>query len=208
MQSLKLLVVADDPLARAGLATLLANHQYCDVVAQSSGVDLLEDAQDDDEFTANLDVIVWDLGWDFAGETPAWDVVDLPIVALVPVEGETAVFIPTPISILTRSSDADQIMAAAQAAARGLVTFDPAISFLSNTPTHQPDFTPIEELTPREIEVIQLIAEGMTNKAIAQQLHISSHTVKFHVNALMNKLSAQSRTAAVVRATRMGLISL
>ena len=69
-------------------------------------------------------------------------------------------------------------------------------------------FAPIEDLTPRETEVIQLIAEGMTNKAIAQQLDISAHTVKFHVNAIMNKLAAQSRTEAVVRATRMGLISL
>jgi DNA-binding NarL/FixJ family response regulator len=53
-----------------------------------------------------------------------------------------------------------------------------------------------------------LLAEGLANKAIAQQLDISEHTVKFHVNALMGKLGAQSRTAAVVRATRLGLILL
>jgi len=67
---------------------------------------------------------------------------------------------------------------------------------------------PIEDLTPRELEVLQHLAEGLTNKAIAQRLAVSEHTIKFHVNALMSKLGAQSRTEAVVLATRQGLITL
>jgi DNA-binding NarL/FixJ family response regulator len=66
----------------------------------------------------------------------------------------------------------------------------------------------IEDLTPREIEVLALVAEGLSNKAIASELTISTHTVKFHLNAIMSKLDVQSRTAAVVRATRLGLIAL
>jgi DNA-binding NarL/FixJ family response regulator len=66
----------------------------------------------------------------------------------------------------------------------------------------------VEELTPRETEVLQLLADGLTNKAIAQRLGISDHTVKFHVNAVLGKLGAQSRTEAVVRATRLGLLHL
>ena len=65
-----------------------------------------------------------------------------------------------------------------------------------------------EELTPRETEVLELMADGLTNKAIAQRLGISDHTVKFHVNAILGKLGAQSRTEAVVRATRLGLLFL
>jgi DNA-binding NarL/FixJ family response regulator len=71
------------------------------------------------------------------------------------------------------------------------------------------DFPPsplIEELTPRELEVLQLLVRGLSNKAIGFQLDISEHTVKFHVNAIMTKLSAQSRTEAAVRATQMGLV--
>jgi DNA-binding NarL/FixJ family response regulator len=64
------------------------------------------------------------------------------------------------------------------------------------------------ELSPRETEVLSLIAEGLANKAVAGRLDISEHTVKFHVNAILGKLGAQSRTEAVTRATRMGLISL
>ncbi len=52
------------------------------------------------------------------------------------------------------------------------------------------------------------MAEGLSNRAIGQELEISEHTVKFHVNAIMTKLDAQSRTEAVVRATRLGLILL
>jgi DNA-binding NarL/FixJ family response regulator len=58
------------------------------------------------------------------------------------------------------------------------------------------------------MEVLRLLAEGLPNKAIAHRLGISEHTVKFHVNALLGKLGAQSRTEAVVRATRLGLILL
>jgi DNA-binding NarL/FixJ family response regulator len=56
--------------------------------------------------------------------------------------------------------------------------------------------------------VLQLLAEGLANKAIAQRLQVSEHTVKFHVNAILGKLNASSRTDAVVRATRLGLIIL
>jgi len=63
-------------------------------------------------------------------------------------------------------------------------------------------------LTPREAEVLRLLAEGLANKAIAQRLDISEHTVKFQVNAILRKLDAQSRTEAVIEATRRGLILL
>ena len=63
-------------------------------------------------------------------------------------------------------------------------------------------------LTAREREVLQLLTQGLANKTIAAQLSISEHTVKFHVNAIMTKLGAQSRTDAVVRATRLGLVIL
>ena len=66
----------------------------------------------------------------------------------------------------------------------------------------------VDPLTRRELDVLRLVAEGLPNKAIADRLHISEHTVKFHLNALMGKLGAQSRTEAVVRATRLGLLLL
>ena len=64
------------------------------------------------------------------------------------------------------------------------------------------------EFTPRELEVLRLLAEGLPNKTIASRLGISEHTVKFHINSIMGKLGAQSRTEAVTRAARLGLVPL
>ena len=65
-----------------------------------------------------------------------------------------------------------------------------------------------EPLTPREIDVVELLAEGLSNKAIAVRLGISDQTVKFHVASICGKLGAANRTDAVRRAVRRGLISL
>ena len=65
-----------------------------------------------------------------------------------------------------------------------------------------------ELLTPREIEVLRLLAEGASNKAIARRLGISVHTAKFHVGSLLDKLDAVGRTDAVAHAARIGVIQL
>ena len=63
-------------------------------------------------------------------------------------------------------------------------------------------------LTARELEVLALLAEGASNKAIARRLGISAHTAKFHVGSLIDKLDAVGRTDAVAHAARLGLIQL
>ena len=63
-------------------------------------------------------------------------------------------------------------------------------------------------LTPREAEVLTLLAEGASNKAIARRLGISLHTAKFHVSQLLNKLDATGRTDAVAHAARLGVLHL
>ena len=67
---------------------------------------------------------------------------------------------------------------------------------------------PASLLTPREQDVLLLLAEGLPNKGVASRLGVSEHTVKFHVNSIMGKLNAQSRTEAVTLATRLGLLPL
>ncbi len=67
---------------------------------------------------------------------------------------------------------------------------------------------PLEPLTPRELEVLELMAEGRSNKAIGEALGISDQTVKFHVASINGKLGAANRTEAVRRAVRQGLIVL
>ena len=71
-----------------------------------------------------------------------------------------------------------------------------------------PDDSPGEALTTREVQVLELLAEGLSNKAIAARLGISDQTVKFHVASISGKLDAHTRTEAVRRAVRRGLITL
>jgi len=65
-----------------------------------------------------------------------------------------------------------------------------------------------EALTPRELEVLGLLAEGASNKTIARRLGISVHTAKFHVSSLLDKLDAIGRTDAVAHAARIGVLDL
>ena len=74
--------------------------------------------------------------------------------------------------------------------------------------TRQPTERLDEPLTPREIEVLNLLAEGLANKAIAARLGISDQTVKFHVSSICGKLPARNRTDAVRRAIRRGIIAV
>jgi DNA-binding NarL/FixJ family response regulator len=78
----------------------------------------------------------------------------------------------------------------------------------SNEETLEEILTPEEPLTPREIDVLELLAEGLANKPIAARLGISDQTVKFHVASICGKLGAANRTDAVRRAVRRGLVSL
>ena len=106
-------------------------------------------------------------------------------------------------AVLPREAAPDQIAAALQAAAAGLVTLPVEIS-ASMLPAAAEILE--ENLTPREIEVLEMLAEGWSNKQIAGHLKISEHTAKFHVNSILNKLGAGTRTEAVMRALRRGLV--
>lgn len=86
-----------------------------------------------------------------------------------------------------------------------------ADAFLVAAPTASPDLDDepsLESLTPREIEVLELVAEGLSNKSVAVRLGISDQTVKFHLTSISGKLGAANRTDAVRRAVRRGLIAL
>ena len=76
------------------------------------------------------------------------------------------------------------------------------------TPGAERSAEPDAALTPREIQVLRLLAEGASNKSIARRLGISVHTVKFHVASLLDKFEAIGRTDAVTHAVRLGLIQL
>lgn len=206
---LRIIVVADDHLVRAGLAAILQEQPECIVVGQVGSAEYV--AMESEVFGA--DTVVWDLGWEpesaielLAGVSESAP----PIVALVPNQSYAAdVWIAGARGLLFREADTSTLVSTLVAVARGLIVHDPVLGRTSTDRQHI-ERSPIDSvgLTPRERQVLDLIAEGLPNKVIASRLDISEHTVKFHINAILNKLGAQSRTEAVTLATRMGLIAL
>lgn len=106
----------------------------------------------------------------------------------------------------------DELVAAVQALYNGLIIVHPnfAAQIFVQPAIRMVDERepPAEALTARELEVLQLIGQGLANKMIADRLHISEHTVKFHVSAIYAKLGVASRTEAVRAGARQGLIVL
>ncbi len=206
-----LLVVAESLLSRAGLTALL-EERGCVVLAQVAGGRLQRHI---DRFQP--DALVVDFGWDSEGmrarlsETEA----ELPLLALVATDAGTSLApllhtlrLCPQFALLPRDCQPELIVSALDALAGGLCAIDPSLTSLLASPVrdaHEPALNP---LTAREHEVLQLLAQGLTNRAIAHELGVTQHTVKFHVNAIMSKLAAQSRTEAVVRATQLGMIVL
>ena len=113
-------------------------------------------------------------------------------------------------AVLGRDVDGEQLDLAVRSAEAGLVLLDLPIAAttLAAPATLASPALQTEALTARELQVLQLVAQGLPNKGIARQLGISENTAKFHVASLSGKLGASSRTEAVTLAARRGLILL
>jgi DNA-binding NarL/FixJ family response regulator len=137
-----------------------------------------------------------------------------PIVALIdePAAEWTAHALRSGVkAILPRDSGMDEILAAIQAAHAGMVLLDPEVTQNLASRIHAPvaqSASALDELTPREIEVLRMLAEGLGNREMASRLGISDHTVKFHISSILDKLGASTRTEAVTMGIRMGIILL
>lgn len=209
VNGLRVLVCGPDLLARVGLAALLTASPTITVVGQVAPEEMPVERIN----VYQPDVILWDVGW--TPQTQLAQLTDVteagyPVVVLLPEPEAARTVKPSSAQgMLLRTSAAPVLAAALGAVTSGLIVFDPAVSALLLATIGAPEETYHNEpLTPREQDVLHAMAQGLSNKLIARQLDITEHTVKFHVNAILGKLGAQSRTEAVVRATRAGLILL
>jgi two-component system, NarL family, nitrate/nitrite response regulator NarL len=209
MSLIRILIIAGDPLARAGLAAVLAQQPQVEIVGRLAPEDNLVDQVG----LYRPEVVLWDLGWNpttVQASLSALTDAGPAVLALVGQEGEYGVLLTAGVrGLLLRDAAAETMIAAAAAISQGLVVVAPELISVLIAPAPTTEDQPlVEPLTPRELEVLRGLADGLSNKQIGRQLAISEHTVKFHVNAILGKLGAQSRTEAVVRATRSGLILL
>jgi NarL family two-component system response regulator YdfI len=106
-------------------------------------------------------------------------------------------------ALLQTDASTEQIVRAIHSTSVGLISID-----RSMVPEPEAADGVVEELTPREIDVLRLLAEGFANREIATRLDISEHTIKFHIRSILAKLGASTRTEAVTRGFRAGLIEL
>ena len=214
---MRVLVAATDSIVRAGLESILRTSSDMSVVGVASDPDTLVAL-----ITAQSpDVVLMELG--LQDEEP----VSEKLVALSTLTEVAIVLLGDTFqgdwitealrlgvrAVLPRRATTEEILQAVLAAAAGLVVLHPdaidlLLPVLSSVTQPVDEASLVQALTPREIEVLGMLAEGLGNKAIARRLSISEHTVKFHVSSIFTKLNARSRTEAVTLGARQGLIML
>jgi two-component system, NarL family, nitrate/nitrite response regulator NarL len=202
-EDLRCLVVADDPFVRKTLGSALR------AAIPGATIDVSHTL---DNVDVSVDVIVWDVG---ARHERVLDLLEetrvplIPVVVLLPTQAGTREAVAWGArGVLARDVDDEGLSAAVRAVRTGVSVIDTQLlgaALRKDQPVVRTS-TPGERLTAREVQVLGLVAEGLPNKLIADRLNISEHTVKFHINASMTRLGAQSRTEAVVRAVRKGLL--
>jgi len=220
---IRTLVAAASPVVRAGLEALLTRSASVAVVGVTSGESLADDIEAHEPQVVLLALDPRDgldsgapsiasrmtLSPDALSRTPA-----LVVMTSAPNAAAAADALRAGArGVLPSDATMDEIIAALEAAAVGLVTL-PAdlagelVAGVRATMPPRPAAPTTQPLTPREAEVLGMLAEGLANKNIAARLGISEHTVKTHVASILMKLDAFSRAEAVAIGARHGLILL
>jgi two-component system, NarL family, response regulator YdfI len=220
----RVLVAATSAVSRVGLEAILAREPSLTVVGGTAiGTSLAEEIAEHDpdvllvEFAGNDDDALALLHL-VSGHLDD-GVRSAPSLVMLADDGDAATLVDafgTGIrALLPRDARAPEITAAVGAAAAGLVAFTPEIfaAMRSTSMAAPPSRVARAEdretpLTPRELEVLRMIADGLGNKQIAARLAISEHTVKFHVGSVFAKTRASTRAEAVMIGARRGLIVL
>jgi len=212
-EPLRVAVIGDDPLARRVIIGALGEVAERVEVVASVDAEALDGATED---LLTAQAWLWDLGPSFDAEEDPYLAPPggQPIVALAPdARSATAALRDAgAVAALSREADGIELATALEAAGLGLTTLDERFLDALLTPTMrnpmpEPDEEHVE-LTARELEVLELLAEGRSNREVALALDISSHTAKFHIGGILQKLDAATRTEAVVRALRLGVLAL
>jgi len=205
----RVIVVDDHPMVRSGLKAMISCFQDIEHVGEAStgneAVRLCE--------TARPDVVLMDLvmpGLDGAGATARirarWPQIEiLALTSFTDDDIIAAALRAGAIGCIMKTAAADDLAEAIRATADGRPVLAPEAAQALIHAVSAPIDT-IEPLTPRERQVLALIAEGMSNGEIAERLVVSLSTVKTHVSSILTKLGACSRTEAAMRAVREGLL--
>ncbi len=209
-------VVAQALALRAGLRALLSDGELIEVVAEATSLDELE------TLLSDIDVLLLAEPRSLEGLSDLELSGTLPSILLLSDEARAAQDLagisPHAWGVVPMEATAEELQAAVVALHEGLIVLSPlqlrrgaALNHLLGLPEGEVQGLaehPIEPLTERELQVLQLLAQGLANKQIAAALSISEHTVKFHVSSIYAKLGAANRTEAVRLGVQQGLVIL
>ena len=200
---ISIVILSPSTVLRAGLQALLSAEDDIEVVASASSITALE------ELPAAPVIVTVPGAWN-AAPRGDWSVLLIggdtaDILALAQAE------LPAWGSI-SPDAPAEMLGTAIRALAQGLVVTSPQIQqalMNRSTPSQTTALQDtIEHLTPREVDVLSELADGLTNKQIAHKLGLSEHTVKFHVSAIYSKFGASNRAEATRTGARLGYLSI
>ena len=207
--AIRVLIVDDHSVVREGLRMFLARDPDLEVVGEAAdGAKAIEQAR-----RLRPDVVVMDLLMPILDGMAATRAIrsELPeteVLALTSVLERASVVEAIrvgAIGYLLKDTKAAELRTAIKAAAAGQVHLSHQASAYLLGAVRLPERP--EPLTPREMDVLRLLAQGHSNKEIARILHLVEETVKFHVRHILDKLGVQSRTQAVLAAIRLGMVS-
>ncbi len=192
------LVVGEDPLVRESVARRVRG-----TAAEAASINAAEVA-----IRSGAEVVLWDLGPSAADAAGVrFDHLEAPVIALAPADSKALPLLAAGASaVLRRDVSADALRSAVASVKQGLQVVEPSLLDLPARTAAPASSRNSAELTPREHDVLELLAVGLSNKQIAAKLGISSHTAKFHIGAILSKMDAATRTEAVVRAVQRGII--
>jgi DNA-binding NarL/FixJ family response regulator len=211
--NLRVLVVDDHPLYRDGLVTAIAAMPDVEVVGDAGdGVAAVGMANELEPDVVVMDLHMPELNGIDATRRIVADRPDTAVLVLTMLESDDSVFAAMRAGArgyLLKGADRAEIRRAIEAVANGEVVFSAGIasrvlSFFAAGPS-APAVTPFPTLTEREREILDLVARGLTNTAIAQRLVLSSKTVRNHVSNVFTKLQVAGRAEAVAQARDAGL---
>jgi two-component system, NarL family, response regulator LiaR len=207
--SIRVLIVDDHSVVREGLRMFLTRDPDIEVVGEAAdGDEAIEQARQLRPHVVVMDLLLPVLDGMTATRTIRNELPETEVLALTSVLEQTSVaeaIRAGAIGYLLKDARAVEIRTAIKAAAAGQVHLSPqASTYLLNTVRMS---EPPEPLTPREMDVLRLLAQGCSNKEIARTLQLVEETVKFHVRHILAKLGVQSRTQAVLAAIRLGIVS-
>lgn len=211
LPSLRVLIVEDDPMMQLGLEQSLEDYSELTIVDQASDGYLGVEAA----LKHRPDLIVMDIGLPRLDGIAATQQIKaaLPNVRVVMLTSHTseteiiAALSSGADAYCIKGADVTRLIAAIAAAAEGATYLDPQIArrVIEHLKPPMTDNT-IGQLSQRELEVLKLMVEGMSNPEIAAKLYLSPNTVKTHVRGIMNKLAVDDRVQAAVVALRSGLV--